>query len=180
MRQFIGRSPWDRNPVWERLGTRMTAGLEPEPAWVVDDTGFPRQGTHPAGVERQYSGALGKTGNCQIAVSVHHIGEQGNAPFGWRLCRPESWTGDAKRRKEAGVPEGIVFRKRWEPTLEIIDRIRGWGLPDRAVLSEAGHGDGAEFREARQKRGLSYAAGIRRNTGVWLKPPTGYRPSGTR
>src|SRR5665811_1907338 len=54
MQQFIGQSPWDWNPVWERLARRMTSELAPDPAWVVDDTGFPKQGTHSVGVERQY------------------------------------------------------------------------------------------------------------------------------
>src|SRR6266852_2546039 len=133
MQQFIGHSPWEWNLVWERVGKRMTAELEPDPAWVVDDTGFPKQGTHSVAVELQYSGTLGKTGNCQIAVSVHHVGEQGNVPLGWRLYLPESWANDAKRRREAGIPEDIVFRKKWELALEIIDQIREWGLPQVGV-----------------------------------------------
>ncbi len=171
MQQFIGQSPWDWNPVWERLGRRMTAELEPDPAWVIDDTGFPKQGTHSVGVERQYSGTLGKTGNCQVAVSVHHVGEQGNAPLGWRLYLPESWIDDAERRAAAGIPEGIVFRKKWELALEIIDQVRGWGLPDRVVLADAGYGDGTGFREELEKRGLNYAVGVPPQVGVWLKPP---------
>jgi SRSO17 transposase len=171
MQQFIGQSPWDWNPVWERLAGRMTSELAPDPAWVVDDTGFPKQGTHSVGVERQYSGTLGKTGNCQIAVSVHHVGEQGNAPLGWRLYLPESWTKDAERRKEAGIPEELVFRKKWELALDIIDQIRDWGLPDQVVLADAGYGDGTEFREELEKRGLAYAVGVTPQVGVWLKPP---------
>ncbi len=89
----------------------MTAELEPDPAWVIDDTGFPKQGTHSVGVERQYSGTLGKTGNCQIAVSVHHVGEQGSVPLGWRLYLPESWINDTGRRREAGIPEDVVFQE---------------------------------------------------------------------
>jgi SRSO17 transposase len=149
----------------------MTAELEADPAWVIDDTGFPKQGTHSVGVERQYSGTLGKTGNCQIAVSVHQVGEQGNVPLGWRLYLPESWANDVARRREAGIPEEIVFRKKWELALEILDQMRGWGLPDRVVLADAGYGDGTEFREALEKRGLRYAVGVMPNTGVWLKPP---------
>ncbi|MGH9725705.1 MAG: IS701 family transposase [Candidatus Acidiferrales bacterium] len=171
MQQFIGQSPWEWIPVWERLGRRMTAELEPDPAWVVDDTGFPKQGRHSVGVERQYSGTLGKTGNCQIAVGVHHVGEQGNAPLGWRLYLPESWISDAERRREAGIPEDLVFRKKWELALAIIDQVRGWGLPDRIVLADAGYGDATEFREELEKRGLSYAVGIPPQLGVWLKPP---------
>jgi SRSO17 transposase len=171
MQQFIGQSPWECNPVWERLGKRMTAELEPDSAWVVDDTGFPKQGTHSVAVERQYSGTLGKTGNCQIAVSVHHVGEQGNVPLGWRLYLPESWAKDTKRRREAGIPEEIVFRKKWELALEIIDQIREWGLPDRVVLGDAGYGDGTEFREELERRELKYAVGVLPQVGVWLKPP---------
>ena len=49
LQQFIGQSPWGWDAVWERLGKRMTAELEPESAWVVDDTGFPKQGSHSVG-----------------------------------------------------------------------------------------------------------------------------------
>jgi SRSO17 transposase len=171
MQQFIGQSPWEWNGIWERLGKRMSAELEPDPAWVVDDTGFPKQGTHSVAVARQYSGTLGKTGNCQIAVSVHHVGEQGNMPLGWRLYLPESWANDAQRRSEAGIPEEIVFRKKWELALEIIDQIREWGLPDRVVLGDAGYGDSTEFREELERRELKYAVGVLPQVGVWPKPP---------
>src|SRR5258708_5915450 len=104
MQQFIGQSPWEWNPVWERLGKRMTAELEPDPAWVVDDTGFPKQGTHSAAVVRQYSGTLGKTGNCQVAGRVHVVGDQGNSPLGWRLDSPEGWIERSHGGREAGMP----------------------------------------------------------------------------
>lgn len=97
MQQFVGQSPGDWNPVWERLGQRMTKELDPDPAGVIDDTGFPKQGEHSVGVERPYSGTLGKVGNGQVAVSLHHVGERGNTVLGWRCvsarklgprCRP--------------------------------------------------------------------------------------------
>ena len=73
MQQLVGQSPWDWKPLWERLGRRMIRELEPEALWVIDDTGFPKQGRHSVGVERQYSGTLGKTANCQVAVSLHEV-----------------------------------------------------------------------------------------------------------
>ena len=170
MQQFIGQSPWEWNLVWERLGKRMTAELEPDPAWVVDDTGFPKQGRHSVAVERQYSGTLGKTGNCQIAVSVHHVGEQGNVPLGWRLYLPESWANDAQRRREAGIPEGIVFRRKWELALEIIDQ--------DSRVGPAGSGGVGRCRLRRwhrvprrigRKRKLKYAVGVLPQVGVWLE-----------
>ena len=171
LQQFIGQSPWEWNAVWERLGKRMIAELEPDTAWVVDDTGFPKQGSHSVGVTRQYSGTLGKTGNCQIAVSVHHVGEQGNAPLGWRLYLPENWAHDKQRRQEAGIPAEVVFRPKWELALEIIDQIRGWGLADRVVLADAGYGESTEFRQQLEQRQLRYIVGVGPQVGVWLKPP---------
>src|SRR5580692_11983088 len=104
LQQFIGQSPWEWDGVWERLGKRMTAELEPEAAWVVDDTGFPKQGSHSVGVSRQSSGTLGKTGNCQIAVSVHRGGVEGDVPLGWRLSPHEGWAHDAQRPLDARIP----------------------------------------------------------------------------
>jgi hypothetical protein len=73
MQQFVGQSPWEWQSVWERLARRMVKELEPDAVWVIDDTGFPKQGGHSVGVERQYSGTLGKTANCQVAVSLHEV-----------------------------------------------------------------------------------------------------------
>ena len=171
LQQFIGQSPWGWDAVWERLGKRMTAELEPESAWVVDDTGFPKQGSHSVGVSRQYSGTLGKTGNCQIAVSVHHVGEEGNAPLGWRLYLPESWANDEQRRLDAGIPADVVFRPKWELALDIIDQIRNWGLADRVVLADAGYGESTDFRQGLEQRQLRYIVGVAPQVGVWLESP---------
>jgi SRSO17 transposase len=171
MQQFVGQSPWEWHEVWARLGKRMTAELEPDSAWVVDDTGFPKQGEDSVGVDRQYSGTLGKTGSCQVAVSLHHVGERGNAVLGWRLYLPETWTKDEKRRQAAGVPEEVVFKKKWELAVDLIDQVRDWGVPDRIVLADAGYGEATEFREALEERSLRYAVGVAPQVGVWIKPP---------
>jgi SRSO17 transposase len=171
MQQFIGQSPWDWNAVWERLGKRMNAELEPDPAWVVDDTGFPKQGSHSVAVARQYSGTLGKTGNCQVAVSLHQVGEQGNAPLAWRLYLPEEWANDEQRRRDVGIPDEIVFRTKWQLALDMIDEVRGWGLPDRAVIADAGYGETTEFRDGLEGRKLPYVVGISGKVGVWTKAP---------
>ena len=171
MQQFVGQSPWDWAPVWEHLGRRMTKELEPEAAWVIDDTGFPKQGKHSVGVERQYSGTLGKIGNCQVAVSLHQVGEMGHTVLGWRLYLPESWTEDAERRREVGIPEEVVFQPKWQLALELLDQVRGWGLPDQIVIADSGYGDATEFSDALEDRQLSYVLGISSTLGVWSKPP---------
>lgn len=176
LQQFVGQSPWDWMPLWERLGKRMTAELEPDPVWVIDDTGFPKQGKHSVGVERQYSGTLGKVGNCQVAVSLHHVGEQGSTVLDWRMYLPESWTKDGKRREEAGIPKEVVFKTKWQLSLDMIDQVRAWGLANRIVVADAGYGDTTEFRDELEARQLPYVVGISSTTGVWSKPPQAQVP----
>jgi SRSO17 transposase len=125
MQQLVGQSPWPWRPVWEQLGRRMTRELEPDAAWVIDETGFPKQGEHSAGVARQYSGTLGKTGNCQVAVSLHHVGANGTTVLGWRLYLPEEWITDRARRADAGIPDEVTFKTKPMLALELIDQARG-------------------------------------------------------
>ena len=95
LQQFVGQSPWAWEPVRRRLAQRMAAALKPAAAWVIDDTGFPKQGRHSVGVARQYSGTLGKVGNCQVAVTVHLSTETESMPLNWALYLPTaspSWS----------------------------------------------------------------------------------------
>src|SRR3954447_1644923 len=90
LQQFVNQSPWDWRPVRRALARRLTAELSPQ-AWVIDDTGFPKQGKMSVGVARQYCGALGKVGNCQLGVSINAAGEQASGPLDWRLFIPGEW-----------------------------------------------------------------------------------------
>jgi SRSO17 transposase len=171
LQQLIGQSPWPWAPVWQRLAQRMTAELVPDPVWIIDDTAFPKQGRHSVGVARQYSGTLGKTGNCQVAVSLHQAGAEESAILGWRLYLPESWTEDPERRAAAGIPAEVKFQTKWQLALELIDEARGWGLPGGVVLADAGYGEVTEFRQGLEGRQLRYAVGIPSTVRVWTQPP---------
>ena len=119
----------------------------------------------------QYSGTLGKTANCQVAVSLHEVCTEGAAVLNWRLYLPESWIADAPRRVEAGIPKEVKFQKKWELALAMIDQAREWNLADRMVVADAGYGDVTAFREGLESRQLPYAVGVPSNTGVWLETP---------
>src|SRR3989337_653428 len=90
----------------------------PIEAWIIDDTGFPKQGRHSVGVARQYCGQLGKQGNCQVAgwLSVAH--HRASLAVAYRLYLPQDWAEDRKRRRKAGVPEEISFKTKPEIALE--------------------------------------------------------------
>src|SRR3954462_12460702 len=109
LQQFVADSPWDPAMVVGAVAERVTAEIEVE-AWVLDDTGFPKDGQDSPGVKRQYSGTLGKTGNCQIGVSVHAVGKLGTVPLGWALYLPEDWCADERRRRKAKIPAQVEFK----------------------------------------------------------------------
>ena len=113
MQQFLTDSPWDPTLVVRATAERVAAEIDVE-AWVLDDTGFPKDGKDSPGVKRQYSGTLGKIGNCQIGVSLHAVGSEGTVPLGWALYLPEEWCNNPERRKKAKIPQDVVFKTKPE------------------------------------------------------------------
>ena len=130
LHHFVAVSPWDWRPVRRRLAERLVAELQPT-AWAVDDTGFPKDGDHSVGVQRQYCGTLGKTANCQLGVSVNAVTEQASCPLDWRLFLPECWDNDAERRAACRVPERVRHRPKWQLVLDMLDELDQWGFPRR-------------------------------------------------
>lgn len=88
--------------------------------WIVDDTGFPKKGTHSVGVARQYCGQLGKQENCRVAVSVSLVTAEASIPAAYRLYLPETWANDKQLRKLAAVPKEISFQTKPEIALDQI------------------------------------------------------------
>src|SRR5207302_9633048 len=133
MQQFLTDSPWDPTLVVEAVAERVAPEIGVE-AWVLDDTGFPKQGKRSPGVKRQYSGTLGKIGNCQIGVSVHAVGARGTVPLGWALYLPEDWCEDTERRRGAKIPVEVAFKPKFELGVELVERASGWRVPKAPVL----------------------------------------------
>lgn len=166
LQQFVSSSTWKVEPVRARLAAKAVDVVAPD-AWVVDDTGFPKDGTASPGVARQYSGTLGKVGNCQIAVSVHAATDAGSAPLDWRLFVPSRWDPEQAededaaaavrvRRARAGIPDDIGHRPKWQLALDMIDELAAWGQRPPVVVADAGYGNNGDFRYGLATRGLSY------------------------
>ena len=166
LQQFVGQSPWAWGPVREQLAQRMTRELQPVAAWIVDDTGFPKKGRHSVGVARQYSGTLGKVGNCQVAVSLHYATDDAAIPLDFQLYLPEEWLGEEQRR-EARIPDSVTFKTKGDIALDLIDQALAWKIPTGVVAADAGYGNRAAFRLALAQRGLCYAVGIDGSTTAW-------------
>jgi len=181
LQQFLSQSPWEWNPLWQHMAERLERAFPNPVAWIIDDTGFPKKGEHSVGVARQYSGTLGKTANCQIAVSLHRTDTRGSSPLGFRLYLPREWTDDPTRCRAAGVPEGTSFQPNWRLALALLDEALAWGLAKPpVVLADASYGEVTAFREELQQRGLAYAVGISKSLAVWPEPPGGAIPAWNR
>ncbi|HYA40368.1 MAG TPA: IS701 family transposase, partial [Syntrophobacteraceae bacterium] len=170
MQQFVGQSPWDYGPVRKKLAERMADAMVPAVAWIVDDTGFPKQGKHSVGVARQYSGTLGKVGNCQIAVSLNLATADACMPVNLEIYLPKAWADNPLRLKRAGVPDGYSFKSKWEIALDLIDQARSWDIPKGVVVCDCAYGEGNPFRQALIDRELSYVTEIEAKTIVFDEP----------
>jgi len=178
LQQFVTTSPWNVVPVRKTLSRRACDLIEPD-AWVIDDTGFAKDGGSSPCVARQYSGTLGKVGNCQIAVSVHAATDVASAPLDWRLFLPESWddrsTTDpdavaaiTARRTRSAIPDTEHHRRKWELAIEMIDELREWGRIAPTVVADAGYGDATAFRLALTERGIGYVLAVKGATTAHL------------
>jgi len=166
VQQFLADSPWPAELLIGACVQRVAAQIGVV-AWVVDDTGIAKDGRHSPGVKRQYSGTLGKIGNCQIAVSVHAIGERGTLPLGWRLYLPEDWCADGERRRRAKVPDEIVFRTKPQLAGDLCEQAAGFDVPAAPILADSAYGDDAGFRTRLAEHGLEYLLAVRAETGVY-------------
>ena len=165
----VTEADWSDEEAFSRLAVCFERELPGVEAFVVDDTGFPKKGTYSVGVERQYSGTLGRVENCQVATSLHLAGEAGSGCIGLRLYLPESWTNDRTRCKRAGVPSSLPFRRKWENALDLLDAALRAGVRRHVVLADAGYGDASEFRDGLDARGMAYVVTVSGTALVW--PP---------
>jgi SRSO17 transposase len=175
LQQFITSSTWDYERVRANVANWAVEAIAPE-AYVVDDSGFPKDGKASPLVARQYSGTLGKTGNCQVGVSVQMVTDSASVAANWRLFCPSSWDENTiddpevaaqvrARRARAGIPDEVRHREKWRLALDMLDQMLtppasgsagGWGLPKRPVVGDSGYGDATEFRLGLTERELVY------------------------
>jgi SRSO17 transposase len=189
LQQFITSSTWDYVAV-RRNVARWFAASFPVEALVIDDTGFPKDGTASPCVARQYSGTLGKVANCQIGVSVHLVNEHASCAADWRLFCPESWDDQAladpvaaararRRRAQARIPDDVRHSEKWRLALQMIGEMTGpggWGVLEEitaaggarpVVAADAGYGDNTAFRLELAARGWRYAVAVKGTTSAY-------------
>jgi SRSO17 transposase len=178
LQQFIAVSPWDPAVVVRNVAERVLPAIEVE-AWVLDDTGFVKDGRHSPGVKRQYSGTLGKIGNCQLGVSLHAVGARGTLPLGWALYLPEEWSSDDERRCKAKVPDDVVFKTKPELGVDLVEQAAGWGIAAAPLLGDQAYGDNTALRERLHGARREYVLAVGAETAVYAPETTFAVPART-
>ena len=178
MHHFVATAPWDAQEIMKAARDYALeefayhGGVE---AWILDDTAYPKKGTHSVGVGRQYCGVLGKQDNCQVAVTLSLANELMSVPAAYRLYLPEDWASDRARRRVAGVPDEVVFKTKTQIALDEIDRLVADGVAKAPIVMDAGYGRATELRDAIAERGMQYVAAIREEMTVQLPGQKGVR-----
>jgi len=171
MHHLVSTSDWSDvallATVAEHVLPVLTRGGAAPCFWIIDDTGFPKKGTHSVGVARQYCGQTGKTDNCRVAVSLSLATDSNSLPLAYQLYLPAEWTDDPARCAEAGVPASIGFLTKNQIAAAQIRAAVATGVPRGVVLGDAAYGDDSALRDELSAQKLIYALGVRPLTAVW-------------
>ena len=175
LHHFVADAAWSDEQMLLRVAQWVVPAMDFSDGgwWIIDDTGFPKQGRHSVGVARQYCGMLGKQDNCQVAVSVTLACQTGSLPVAWQLYLPNEWADDMTRREKAGVPQDVGFATKPAIALTQIEYLMQQGAPKHCVLADAGYGVDTAFRERLSELGLTYVVGVTGQVTVW---PPGHAP----
>lgn len=175
LQQFVNQSPWNPNPVRQRLAMLAADVLRPA-GWVLEESVFPKHGRHSAAVERQFVPSCGRVRNCQLGVSVLLATSEVSVPVHWLLSIPPSWDKDPVRRERARIPTDQRSRPFWRYQVEALDDMSGdWGIPPAPAILDAractGLGDLLAELDARC---LEYLVEVSGNaTAQWRSAPPG-------
>lgn len=167
---FAGQAEWSDEEVRIHAARHAVGAMtehEAVEAWILDDTGFLKQGKHSVGVQRQYTGSAGKVTNCQLGVSLSLATRTMHVPVDFELYLPSLWADDPERRRKAKIPDEVEFKTKPELGLQMVDRALAAGLPPGIALADTAYGNSSEFRSGLRSRGLRYGVDVEGRTKVW-------------
>ena len=174
IQRVLARYAWDADAIRDALRRWVVAELgDARAVLVVDETGFPKQGRHSAGVARQYSGTLGKIANCQVGVFLGYASPRGHVGLDRVLFVPQEWFADRDRCRRAGLPDALTHRTKPRLALELLERTLDAGVPAAWVTGDEVYGSDGNLRRALEARGQAYVLAVRSNESTTTWPPYG-------
>lgn len=170
LQQFVASHRWDEGTMRSRVRTIVaTKHRDANAIVVVDETSFAKKGCKTVGVKRQWCGCNGKIDNCVQTVHLTYVAQEFATIVDSDIYLPEDWAADEARRKEAGVPEDVVFRTKLEIALDLLDRAEADGIKPRWVTADEFYGRASEFRDGLERRTLLYVLEVPKSTYGWTR-----------
>ena len=167
MQRFLNLAFWDADALRDLVCDYAIEHLnDPRGTLVADPTGFAKKGRKSAGVQRQYSGTLGRIDNCQIGTFLAYVNTNGDRVLIDReLYIPqESWFGDPDRCAEAGIPEDLTFATRPKQVMAMIERARWSDLTFAWFTADEEFGQNPGLRAYLEEAGIAYVMAVPKNT----------------
>jgi SRSO17 transposase len=174
IQRVLDRYAWDADTVRDDLRTWVVSALgDPGGVLVIDETGFPKQGTRSAGVARQYCGTLGKIANCQVGVFLGYASARGYAGIDRALFVPAGWFADRARCQQAGIPAAQAHRTKPALAVTMLEQALDAGVPAAWVTGDEVYGSDGVLRQALERRPHAYVLAVRSNQATTTWPPYG-------
>jgi SRSO17 transposase len=169
---FLSILPWDHQRLRDKLQWNVAdEHAHPSAIGVVDDSGNPKKGVHTPGVQRQWCGNTGKTDNCVVGVHIAYVAGDFQCLLDSDVYLPKDWANDPARRKKAGIPDDVVYRKKTDIALEQVSRSMQNGIRVFAWTFDEWYGRDGEFLDGLEARGQNYVGQVPSDFSGWLYEP---------
>jgi len=172
LQEFLAQHRWDEDSLRDRLREIVVREhVGPNSIGIIDETSDVKKGDKTPGVQRQWCGTVGKTENCLVTVHLGYATGDFHCLVDGELFLPESWSEDRARCDEAGIPEDMAYRPKWEIALELYDRATVGGMEFDWLGFDEGYGGKPAFLRGVDDREQLFVGEVPSTFTGWIVPP---------
>ena len=172
LQEFLSQHKWDESRMRARLQELVVSDhAGPNSIGIIDETSDVKKGDKTPGVQRQWCGKVGKKENCLVTVHLGYATGDFHCLIDGDLFLPESWSEDRERCRAAGIPDDVVYRPKWQISLELYDRSRENGVLFDWLSFDEGYGGKPLFLQGLDGRGQPFVGEVPVTFTGWTHPP---------
>ena len=171
LQQFVSDSPWESQALWEAVRAEIVPVLGPIDSWIVDETGWIKQGDKSVGVAHQYCGSVGKKANCQVSVHIALSNGQAALPMAARPFCPKLGSMMGNVAAAQAFPRRWAFRSKPEIALDLVGELIGSGMQPSPLLGDCQYGHSGPLRQGSRDAGCPYMLQVESALKAWVERP---------
>ena len=176
MQRLLNSAVWEADLVRDDLRAYVIEQLGTQHAiLVIDETSFPKRGSHSAGVQKQYCGTTGQVENCQVGVFLSYVTPSGHALIDRELYLPRSWIEDPERSHAAGIPPTTPFKTKPELAIRMMERLLQAHIPIDWIVADTVYGGNLDLRRWVEGQRVRCVLAVACDEPIGLQTPDGQR-----